>query len=130
MTRENFGCGSSREHAVWALKDYGFKVIISSSFADIFYNNCLKNFVLPIILSKDEIEYLFSKINNNQYEITVNLTNQIITNSNLNIKFEIDDQAKNKLMNGLDDIDITLKFDSKIAEYEENMVVYIDKSMS
>ena len=86
--------------------------------------------MLPIILSKDEIEYLFSKINNNQYEITVNLTNQIITNSNLNIKFEIDDQAKNKLMNGLDDIDITLKFDSKIAEYEENMVVYIDKSMS
>ena len=130
LTRENFGCGSSREHAVWALKDYGFKVIISSSFADIFYNNCLKNFVLPIILSKDEIEYLFSKINNNQYEITVNLNNQIITNSNLNIKFEIDDQAKNKLMNGLDDIDITLKFDSKIAEYEENMVVYIDKSMS
>jgi len=130
LTRENFGCGSSREHAVWALKDYGFKVIISSSFSDIFYSNCLKNFVLPIILSKDEIEYLFSEINNNKYEITVNLTNQIITNSNLNIKFEIDCQDKNKLINGLDDIDITLKFDSKIAEYEENMVIYIDKSMS
>jgi 3-isopropylmalate/(R)-2-methylmalate dehydratase small subunit len=130
LTRENFGCGSSREHAVWALKDYGFKVIISSSFADIFYSNCLKNFVLPIILSKDKIEYLFNEINNNQYEITVNLTNQIITNSNLNIKFEIDNQAKNKLINELDDIDITLKFDSKITEYEKNMIVYIDKSMS
>ena len=130
LTRENFGCGSSREHAVWALKDYGFKVIISSSFADIFYSNCLKNFVLPIILSKDKIEYLFNEINNNQYEITVNLTNQIITNSNLNIKFEIDGQAKNKLINGLDDINITLKFDSKITEYEKNMIVYIDKSMS
>ena len=130
LTRENFGCGSSREHAVWALKDYGFKVIISSSFADIFYSNCLKNFVLPIILSKDKIEYLFNEINNNQYEITVNLTNQIITNSNLNIKFEIDGQAKNKLINGLDDIDITLKFDSKITKYEKNMIVYIDKSMS
>ena len=85
--------------------------------------------MLPIILSKDKIEYLFNEINNNQYKITVNLTNQIITNSNLNIKFEIDGQAKNKLINGLDDIDITLKFDSKITEYEKNMIVYIDKSI-
>ena len=116
ITNENFGCGSSREHAVWALKDFGFNVIISPSFADIFYSNCFKNGVLPIILDIEEIKKLF-KIKD---KIELDLNSQKITYGHKFINFEIDSHRKIRLLEGLDDIDLTLKEDEKIKDFEKN----------
>tara|TARA_Y100000590_G_scaffold436571_1_gene557268 strand:- start:1943 stop:2569 length:627 start_codon:yes stop_codon:yes gene_type:complete len=111
---DNFGCGSSREHAVWALMDFGIKVIISTSFADIFYSNCFKNGLLAIILDEKEIKNI--KANGKSY--TINLEEQLIYNNNLKIKFEIDPRKKQVLIEGLDDISETLLLKDKIKNFE------------
>ena len=116
ITNENFGCGSSREHAVWALKDFGFDVIISPSFADIFYSNCFKNGVLPIILDIGKIKKLLKF----KDKIELDLGSQKITFGNESINFEIDSHRKIRLLEGLDDIDLTLKEDEKIEYFEKN----------
>ena len=119
LVRENFGCGSSREHAPWALLDFGIKVIIAESFADIFYNNCFKNGILPITLQKDEIEELFSETETKTLEIEVNLEKQFIKSSKL-YSFEIDEFKKSSLLNGLDEIGLTLENKSAIANFEKS----------
>ena len=120
LTGKNFGCGSSREHAPWALLDFGIKCIISPSFADIFYNNCFKNGMLPIILDKQKIEELIQYSERKQ-NIEVNLKEQEITFGNKRIKFEIDSFKKKCLLDGLDDISISLKKSEKISSYEDKM---------
>ena len=117
---DNFGCGSSREHAVWALMDYGFDVVISSSFADIFYNNCFKNGLLPIVLNKEDINKIVTNINKNNNVFTVSLENQCIYSNDFKIKFEIDTRRKEVLIEGIDDISETLKLSDKIRDYENN----------
>jgi len=114
LTGDNFGCGSSREHAVWALQDYGFGVIISTSFADIFYSNCLKNGVLPIKVRQQTLQKLFET----KSEIEVDLENQLIKLEDTKIPFEIESHWKKILLQGLDDIAITLKHEDKISKYE------------
>ena len=116
VTGDNFGCGSSREHAVWALQDYGFYVIIASSFADIFFSNCFKNGILPIILDEKEIEFLFLETDS----VTVNLEKQIIYTKSKEIPFEIDSHRKKILLEGLDDIAQTLQLEDKISQFERN----------
>ena len=116
VTNENFGCGSSREHAVWALKDFGFNVIISPSFADIFYSNCFKNGVLPIILDIEKIHKLFQF----EDEVELDLNSQKITLGDESMNFEIDSHRKIRLLKGLDDIDFTLKEDEKIEKFEND----------
>ena len=118
LSGENFGCGSSREHAPWALFDFGIKVIIATSYADIFYNNCFKNSILPIILSKAEIEKLWAACETNATEASVDLEAQTITIANLVINFEIDPFRKKCLLEGLDDIALTMQHDTKIDEFE------------
>ena len=120
LTRENFGCGSSREHAVWALLDYGFKAVISSSFADIFASNCFKNGLLAIVLSQDAVEKLFIECNANpDYSISIDLQEQQVTMANGNaVEFEIDAFRKHCLLNGLDEIGLTLQHADKIRAYE------------
>ena len=116
VTNENFGCGSSREHAVWALKDFGFDVIISPSFADIFFSNCFKNGVLPIILDIENIK----KLLNFKDKIELDLQSQTINFGSESINFQIDSHRKTRLLEGLDDIDLTLKEDEKIENFEKN----------
>ena len=117
----NFGCGSSREHAPWSLLDFGFKSIIAPSFADIFYNNCFKNGILPIKLDQSNVDILMQEAEDKN-EISVDLENQtIFFNDNNNIKFEIDEFRKKCLIEGLDDIGLTLKKDNKIDIYEEKI---------
>ncbi len=120
LTRANFGCGSSREHAPWALKDYGFKVIIAESYADIFYNNCFKNGILPIKLAADQLQSLFDDVAADEgYSLTVNLEDQTIdTRTDRTIPFKIDDYNKFCLMNGLDEIGATLEFEKDIKAFE------------
>jgi 3-isopropylmalate/(R)-2-methylmalate dehydratase small subunit len=120
LTGKNFGCGSSREHAPWALLDFGIKCIISPSFADIFYNNCFKNGMLPIILNEIEIEELiqYSKRKEN---IEINLEKQEIIYGNKSIKFEIDQFKKKCLLEGLDDISLSLEKIKKISSYENDI---------
>ena len=118
LVRENFGCGSSREHAPWALSDFGIKVIIAESFADIFYNNCFKNGILPITLQKDEIQELFSETAIKTLEIEVNLEKQFVKSSK-SYSFEIDEFKKSSLLNGLDEIGLTLENKSVIANFEK-----------
>jgi len=120
VARRNFGSGSSREHAVWAIADYGFRVIIAPSFADIFYNNCFKNGVLPIRLSEHEVEGLFQRAAGNAgYRLTVDLEKCTITDDNgLVIAFVVDPARRYPLLNGLDDIALTLEHEDKIAAYE------------
>ena len=115
---DNFGCGSSREHAVWALMDYGFEVVISTSFADIFYNNCFKNGLLPIFVNKEDIQNIITNIEKNNNEFIVNLKNQSIICDDFKIIFEIDSRRKEVLLEGIDDISETLKLSDKIKEYE------------
>jgi len=119
VTGDNFGCGSSREHAVWALQDYGFSVIIAYSFADIFFSNCLKNGILPISLDQKLVE----KLQKNLDIIEVDLEKQIITTSLEEIYFEIDAHNKKILLEGLDDITQTLQFEDKISEFERQSKV-------
>ena len=116
VTNENFGCGSSREHAVWALKDFGFNVIISPSFADIFYSNCFKNGVLPIILDIEKIHKLLQF----EDEVEIDLNSQKITLGDESMNFEIDSYRKIRLLKGLDDIDLTLKENEKIEKFEND----------
>jgi 3-isopropylmalate/(R)-2-methylmalate dehydratase small subunit len=116
---DNFGCGSSREHAVWALLDYGFSVIIAPSFADIFFSNCFKNGILPISLDEKTVEKLQHETN----PIEVDLEKQIIKTSSEEIPFKIDSHKKKILLEGLDDIAQTLQFEEKITEFEKNSKV-------
>lgn len=120
LTRENFGCGSSREHAPWALLDYGFRSIIAPSFADIFYNNCFKNGILPVVLSYGEIDQLFSEVfSNTGYRLTIDLSEQKVnTPSGTSFIFACDQVRKNYLLKGLDEIAISMKKDSLISAYE------------
>jgi 3-isopropylmalate/(R)-2-methylmalate dehydratase small subunit len=120
LARENFGCGSSREHAPWALEDYGFRAIIAPSYADIFYNNCFKNGILPIVLPADAVEKLFQETYASEgYRLTVDLAAQAVTTPGGEVfAFEVDSERKHRLLNGLDDIGITLQFVDKIKAYE------------
>jgi len=120
IARENFGCGSSREHAPWALEDFGFQVIISSSYADIFFNNSFKNGLLPIVLDESIVDELFNEVAAIEgYELTVDLENQKIVKSNGDsIPFEVDAFRKHCLLNGLDDIGLTLQDAGDITAYE------------
>jgi 3-isopropylmalate/(R)-2-methylmalate dehydratase small subunit len=115
VTGDNFGCGSSREHAVWALLDYGFSVIVSTSFADIFYSNCFKNGVLPITLNEDIVEKLLQE----KDEVEINLENQTIKTVSQEIHFDIDSHKKKILLEGLDDIAQTLQYEKEIFEFEK-----------
>ncbi|EEZ80419.1 MAG: 3-isopropylmalate dehydratase small subunit [Candidatus Thioglobus sp.] len=115
LTRENFGCGSSREHAPWALEDYGFRVIIAPSFADIFYNNCFKNGILPIVQSNEVMDKLFAF----NGKISIDLDAQTINANNKTYSFEVDAERKRRLMNGLDDIGLTLQYKDDIKAFEK-----------
>jgi len=120
LTRDNFGCGSSREHAVWALRDFGIKAVIASSFGDIFYNNCFKNGVLPIRLSKDQIDNLFKAFNKGFTELTVSLDSKKISQNETELySFEVEDNLLERIIYGLDDVDMTLKFKEKIMSLEQ-----------
>jgi 3-isopropylmalate/(R)-2-methylmalate dehydratase small subunit len=120
LARANFGCGSSREHAPWGLLDYGFRAIIAPSFADIFYNNCFKNGILPVTLPDAQINDLFRRTERAAgYRLIVDLQSQTITDdSGLKITFQIDPFRRDCLLNGWDDIGLTLRFDDRIATYE------------
>ena len=120
LTRDNFGCGSSREHAVWALRDFGIKTVIASSFGDIFYNNCFKNGVLPIKLSKEQIEELFSQTQDTSNEITVSLDAKKLTIASVEYSFKVEDNLLERIIYGLDDVDITLQDKDVIREFEES----------
>jgi len=121
LARRNFGCGSSREHAVWAIENYGFRVVIAPTFADIFYNNCFKNGVLPIRLSEDQVEQLFQKANQGNYRLTVDLnTCRITDNQGLDLAFQIDEFRRHCLLHGLDDIALTLQHEAKISAFERS----------
>ena len=119
VTGDNFGCGSSREHAVWALQDYGFSVIIAPSFADIFYSNCFKNGILPIKLD----EKIVDKLKKESGEIEVDLENQILRTSSEKIHFDIDPYKKKILLEGLDDIALTLKYENEIRKFEKDSMI-------
>ena len=121
LTGKNFGCGSSREHAVWALLDFGIKCVISASFADIFYNNCFKNGVLPIILDQKNVNELIQYAERKE-AVEINLSEQQIKFGNNKINFDIDSFQKRCLLEGLDDIDISLEKSKKISSYEENII--------
>ncbi len=116
---DNFGCGSSREHAPWSLKDFGIRVVISTSFADIFYNNCFQNGILPIVVSPENLDQLMTAAKN-QIEFNIDLPEQIIKAGNHSINFEIEEFRKERLLQGLDDIGITLGYQDKINAYEED----------
>ncbi len=120
LTRDNFGCGSSREHAVWALRDFGIKIVIASSFGDIFYNNCFKNGVLPIKLDKNKIEDLFQKMSDNSVDLSVSLdSKKIFQNENELYSFDVEDNLLERIIYGLDDVDMTLKHKDKILAFEQ-----------
>ena len=120
LTRDNFGCGSSREHAVWALRDFGIKIVIASSFGDIFYNNCFKNGVLPIKLDKNKIEDLFQKMSENSADLSVSLdSKKIFQNENEIYSFDVEENLLERIIYGLDDVDMTLKHKDKILAFEQ-----------
>ncbi|EGL16085.1 MULTISPECIES: 3-isopropylmalate dehydratase small subunit [unclassified Paenibacillus] len=120
ISRANFGCGSSREHAPWAILDYGFKVVIAPSYADIFYNNCFKNGILPIKLSEEQVEELFQRTAKHEgYKLNVDLENKTLTDDHgLKIDFDLDEHRRQFLLQGLDDIGLTLQHADKISAYE------------
>ena len=119
LARDNFGCGSSREHAVWALRDFGIKAVIASSFGDIFYNNCFKNGVLPIKLDKNQIEQIFVLVKEDVVEFSIDLQKRIIhLNDNNKVNFEVEDFLIDRIIYGLDDVDITLNEKDSIANFE------------
>ncbi|MFF2908186.1 3-isopropylmalate dehydratase small subunit [Paenibacillus sp. NPDC057934] len=121
VSRANFGCGSSREHAPWAIMDYGFKTVIAPSYADIFYNNCFKNGILPIKLSEEQVEDLFQRTAQyDGYELHVDLENKVLSDDHgLNIAFDLDEHRRQFLLQGLDDIGLTLQHADEISAYEE-----------
>lgn len=120
VAHDNFGCGSSREHAPWSILDYGFRVVIAPSFADIFYNNCMKNGILPIKLSVSEVEALLSK---EVYNVAVNLEAQTVTGEDgVVYSFDIDPYQKKMLLNGWDEISLTFQYEDKIKAYEDKRI--------
>ncbi|MDC3368564.1 3-isopropylmalate dehydratase small subunit [Gammaproteobacteria bacterium] len=120
LTRDNFGCGSSREHAVWALRDFGIKTVIASSFGDIFYNNCFKNGVLPIKLNKDQIDNLFKSLKDVSGELSISLDSKKISQNEKELyAFDVAENLLERIIYGLDDVDMTLKFKDKIASFEQ-----------
>lgn len=120
VAHDNFGCGSSREHAPWSILDYGFRVVIAPSFADIFYNNCMKNGILPIKLSVSEVEALLSKV---VYNVAVNLEAQTVTGEDgVVYSFDIDPYQKKMLLNGWDEISLTFQYEDKIKAYEDKRI--------
>jgi len=123
LARDNFGCGSSREHAPWALSEYGFRTVIAPSFADIFYNNCFKNGMLPIVLTEAQVDDLFEQcLANEGYELTADLERQVVvTPDGTEYPFEVDEFRKHCLLNGLDDIGLTLQQSEAIKAYEAKM---------
>ncbi|PHI29602.1 3-isopropylmalate dehydratase small subunit [Budvicia aquatica] len=126
LTRENFGCGSSREHAPWALTDYGFKVVIASSFADIFYGNSLNNQLLPLTLSEADIDELFKLVDSQEgIQFTVDLENQTVIAGGKSYSFEIDAFRKHCMINGLDSIGLTLQHDAEISAYEAKQPAFL-----
>ncbi|MDC3360759.1 3-isopropylmalate dehydratase small subunit [Candidatus Thioglobus sp.] len=114
LTRRNFGCGSSREHAPWALEDFGFRAIIAPSFADIFYNNCFKNGILPVVLTSEIVDGLFEYTGN----IVIDLHDQSVTTDTHSFEFTVDPERKRRLINGLDDIGLTLQYEDQIRLFE------------
>ena len=122
LTRDNFGCGSSREHAVWALRDFGIKAVIASSFGDIFYNNCFKNGVLPIQLSKEQIEDLFKLSQDTIKEISVSLDAKKLSIGDIEYEFSVEDNLLERIIYGLDDVDITLQDKELIKDFESNRI--------
>jgi 3-isopropylmalate/(R)-2-methylmalate dehydratase small subunit len=129
LTRANFGCGSSREHAPWALQDYGFRCVIAPSFADIFYNNCFKNGMLPIRLEEPQVEELFQRVRKAPgYSLNVDLLgNRISSDDGLVFSFEVEEFRRHCLLNGLDDIGLTMQHKDKIRHYEETHPVIIPR---
>lgn len=126
LCRENFGCGSSREHAPWALADYGFKVIIATSFADIFYGNCINNQLLPVALGNEQMDTLFDQVNAQpEAEIHVDLPNQTVSVADHQFSFDIAGQHKQNLLKGLDAIGQTLEHENQIEKYEDNEPVWL-----
>lgn len=126
LTRENFGCGSSREHAPWALTDYGFKVVIASSFADIFYGNSLNNQLLPLTLSEADIDELFKLVDSQEgIQFTVDLENQTVIAGGKSYSFDIDAFRKHCMINGLDSIGLTLQHDAEISAYEAKQPAFL-----
>ncbi|MGN8769742.1 3-isopropylmalate dehydratase small subunit [Paenibacillus barengoltzii] len=127
ISRVNFGCGSSREHAPWAILDYGFRCVIAPSFADIFYNNCFKNGILPIKLSEEQVEELFQRTAAHEgYKLTVDLEQKTITDEyGLNISFDLDEHRRQFLLQGLDDIGLTLQHKDLIAAYEKKKFAHL-----
>ena len=126
LARENFGCGSSREHAPWALTDYGFKVVIAPSFADIFYGNSFNNQLLPVTLSESEVDELFEQVKANPgISFTVDLETQTVHAGNKTYKFELDSFRRHCMMNGLDSIGLTLQHEAAISAYEEKLPEFL-----
>ena len=123
LTRDNFGCGSSREHAVWALRDFGIRAVIASSFGDIFYNNCFKNGVLPITLSKNDVENLFQAFESSPSNIEIFLEKKLLKYNDSEIAFEVDNNLLERIIFGLDDVDITLRNKEAISAYEEKRMI-------
>lgn len=124
IANENFGCGSSREHAPWALLDYGFRVVIAPSFADIFKQNCLKNGMLPIELNAEDVSYLLDQAKNQPYELKIDLEQETLSDDRgFSTTFPINTYWKTMLLNGWDEIEITLQLDDKIAEFEKSELV-------
>ena len=127
VANENFGCGSSREHAPWALLDYGFKVLVAPSFADIFKQNCLKNGILPVELPEEKVSYLLKKGSGQKYELTVSLEQKAVyDNEGFKAEFDISPYWYNMLLNGWDEIELTLQLEGSIKEYEEK---YLEKAI-
>ena len=125
LARDNFGSGSSREHAAWAILDYGFRAVIAPSFADIFYNNCFKNGILPVRLKPDEVDYMFK---NEDFEIEIDLAKQTVAAGGRNMHFEIDEFRKKLLLEGLDSIGLTMQLEEHIAKYEKQKQMFAPSS--
>ena len=125
LARDNFGSGSSREHAAWAILDYGFRAVIAPSFADIFYNNCFKNGILPARLSPDEVDYLFK---NEDLEIEIDLAKQLVVAGGRRMRFEVDGFRKKLLLEGLDSIGLTMQLEGDIANYERQRQMFAPSS--
>ncbi|HUG96948.1 MAG TPA: 3-isopropylmalate dehydratase small subunit [Nitrososphaera sp.] len=125
LARDNFGSGSSREHAAWAILDYGFRAVIAPSFADIFYNNCFKNGILPARLSPDEVDYLFK---NEDLEIEIDLAKQLVVAGGRRMRFEVDGFRKKLLLEGLDSIGLTMQLEGDIANYERQRQMFVPSS--
>lgn len=125
LARDNFGSGSSREHAAWAILDYGFRAVIAPSFADIFYNNCFKNGILPARLSSDEVDYLFK---NEDLQLEIDLAKQLVVAGGRKMYFDLDEFRKKLLFEGLDSIGLTMQFDDRIANYERQRQMFVPSS--